>query len=1041
MSQQQYKHYARAATHAKFTAILATLPAALTPTGGVPPTTKDLARLVEKLQRLQQLYFEDHAEFRSNGGAHQPHPLPFPRIPTKLFKNYSPGGPLQRIIHAAFTYRIKKGFRKWDVDNPAKKALFEDMLRYIAEDLSSCGMIADPVLAFASDVALEVRAELAPLATLMRAKVVPKITPLVTHVLHHAGNHVDNGEEEQEGEWYRTLEKQDGHVLLHYWYKPDSADVWVPEASGDYLDPEPAPVHKGPWFISTRWLKDSYKFLEWANEEDYERGGGEAGNGDVKPVGRESAAATPRTSSAPATVNGEESDDVPSDNDEEGEEEEEQDDEDDEDDDEDDEEEEEGDDTKSRKSQDDDRPRNNSVNAGGGGREQASEQGGLKPYPRVRVVDLDEKGTRIRRYEYEPFKNAVLHNMSWTIGATMPTGVASYAGDRRANSDQAWEFLQVQTSQPAIAMNPQGSTLPADGVQPDASKGLQAPASSPAPPPRPPPPPSGQPYTETPAELATHRIVNLAHAPWFAFDSVHPCEKLHFPEFFDQATTTGPQSASSSGLYPPRSAGAYLHIRNSLIVAFRRNMTQYLGIEEACRRLGERVEDVAKVLRFLTHWGLINLQISESAPTGASLLQAGRLRSNKNSSDPSGKSLAGPHTSRSRTVAEHRHYVYASPLSKSPPPPPDSHQAAPTTSTQSALHPPPLASASPSSSSTTSAISSSLSSPQLRHAAVLSCETCLQQLRPQAPHYVLFSPPNVLLCHDCFTMGRYPFTLSSRDFIRVEPVIPHPTTAHPHEFARFQIVDVKNASAHKAAHDDNDDDAPPRDWSERETLQLLDAVARLAGKEAPKQESPQHQSHSIKPDPDIASTADAAAAAANLPVDWDQVAKHVPQRTREECLARFFTLQILRDLPSPSGDNRDGNRGSGSLRSSSNDRFTSLSPLETSANPVMHLIAAIEAAINPGIAAECAKHALVHLAKMNSNGYFDVPLGETEEHYSQRRKQEMELVDIVVREAAAPAAQRLARAEDQELEILARALADAQLRKMELKMAALKEVK
>ncbi|KAJ3146031.1 SWI SNF, matrix associated, actin dependent regulator of chromatin, sub c, member 2 [Geranomyces variabilis] len=1039
MSQQQYKHYARAATHAKFTAILGTLPAALTPTGGVPPTTKDLARLVEKLQRLQQLYFEDHAEFRSNGGAHQPHPLPFPRIPTKLFKSYSPGGSLQRIIHSAFTYRIKKAFRKWDVDNPAKKALFEDMLRYIAEDLSSCGMIADPVLAFASDVPLEVRAELAPLATLMRAKVVSNITPSVTHVLHHAGNDDDNGEDDEEGEWYRTLQKQDGHVLLHYWYKPDSADVWVPETSGDYLDPEPAPVHQGPWFLSTRWLKDSYKFLEWANEEDYERAGGEAGNGDFEADERESAAATPRTSSAPATVNGEDSDEVPSDDDEEGEDEGDEEDDDDEDEDED-EEEEEGDDAKSRKSHDDDRPRHNSMNTGGRGKEQVSEQGGLRSHPFVRIVDLNQKGTRIRRYEYEPFKNAVLHNMSWTVGATMPTGVASYAGDRRANPDQAWEFLQAHTSPPAIGS--QGSTLPA--AQPDAPNELSAPASSPAPPPPPPLPPSGEPYTETPAELATHRIVNLAHAPWFAFDSVHPCEKLHFPEFFNEATTTGPQLASSSRLYPPRSAGAYLHIRNSLIVAFRRNMTQYLGIEEACRRLGERVEDVAKVLRFLTRWGLINLQISESAPTGVTQLQAGRLRYSNNSSDPSGKSLARPHTSRPKTAAEYRQYVYASPVSKSPPlsPPPDAHQTAPTTFTPSSAPPSPAALASALLLSTSSAISLPLSIPQLPHTTVPSCETCLQQLRPQAPHYVLSGPPNVVLCHDCFAMGRYPFTLSSRDFIRVEPVIPHPTTAHPHELARFQIANSsKNASARKAANDDSDGDASPRSWSERETLQLLDAVARFAGNEPLKQEPQQQQSYAIKADPDIASPADSAAAAADLPIDWDQVAKQVPPRTREECLARFLNLHIMRDPPLLSDDNSGGDRASGYFGSSSNDCHTFLSSLETSANPVMHLVAAVAAAINPGIAAECAKHALAHLAEMNGDDLFGAPLGGPKEHRALRRKREMEIVGTVVREAAAPAARRLARAEDQELEIFARALADAQLRKMELKMAALKEVK
>jgi len=43
----------------------------------------------------------------------------------------------------------------------------------------------------------------------------------------------------------------------------------VPETSGEFADPEPAHVHSGAWSITSRWIKDSAKYNEWMNEEDY----------------------------------------------------------------------------------------------------------------------------------------------------------------------------------------------------------------------------------------------------------------------------------------------------------------------------------------------------------------------------------------------------------------------------------------------------------------------------------------------------------------------------------------------------------------------------------------------------------------------------------------------------------------------------------------------------------------------------------------------------------------------------------------------------
>ncbi|KAI8921356.1 hypothetical protein DFJ77DRAFT_161046 [Powellomyces hirtus] len=948
----QYKHYSRSSTHALFDRILASLPSSLTQPH--PPTTKDLAKLTEKLQRFQQSLFDPKAR-----------PIdttqPFPRIPTKLFKNYTPNGPLQRIIHSAYSFRVRKGIRKWDIDNPAKRDVYTEMLRTIAEDLKEQGLIIEPVLTFAPSVSLEVRAELAPLATLMRAAVVPHMTAKVTHVIQHAEEHGEDGEDNGQQEWYRTLEKRDGYVLLHYWYKPDSEDVWVAESSGDYLDPEPAPLHTGPWYLSIRWLRDSISNYQWMNEEDYEAetpehpdAAGLGGNAGETAMGEEEDS----DGSLEADDDGED--------DEEGDEDAEEDEDEDEDDEDDDE-----DDMKSRKSHSHigspDRPINLDIDddddmmSFAGSATGHRRDGRPQPKPHVKPVDLDRKGVRAKRYEYEPFQDSIIHNISHTWFSRMPKGT-SYTGDRTPSVEQTWSFLPVESKPDSVKTqlpNPpaeaatkaeddpmnvdvknEPKTEPVNaesGLRDVDSKDVPKPelTDSAAIPPTEAPiapvePPS---YTETPAELATYQIVNLSNAPWFSFDAVHDIEKTQFPEFFPPAM---------SSIYPSRSTrneASYLRIRNALVMAFRRNMTRYLTISEAMRYLRPALlEDVCKIHRFLTHWGLINLQVRESAPTGVTLLEASRLYDafsmDKEASEP---------------PVDPQSYVYSSAITQ------------PTKSESVSSSSPPNSAAPP--------------SHHLQH----QCEMCRLKISPTSPHFVLAQPPHIVLCHPCFVTGRFPVDLSSYSFARVDP--PYLTTS------LFPSRETEPTDIEK--------------WSPRETLKLLDAISESVG----------HEKESYKSDPD--DDADA--------VDWTRIANMFtnPRRSPAECMAHFITLRETPDISLLA-----------LLDTHSPPLSAASSWIYSAQNPLMVFIAAVSAAVNPGIAAAAAKQVMKSLNALN----LDAGADQQQAHL----QQQIDLVKKISVETAAPAARQLAVAEDRELAILARALADSQIKKLALKMGALK---
>ena len=89
-------------------------------------------------------------------------------------------------------------------------------------------------------------------------------------------------------EYFRTLarvklSKGREVSLIHVWYRPDSYDSWLPAA--DFADPEPEPPAKDgqPWLVATRWLRDSVRYNELMNEEDYEKEDDENNNG-AEPV-------------------------------------------------------------------------------------------------------------------------------------------------------------------------------------------------------------------------------------------------------------------------------------------------------------------------------------------------------------------------------------------------------------------------------------------------------------------------------------------------------------------------------------------------------------------------------------------------------------------------------------------------------------------------------------------------------------------------------------------------------------------------------------
>ncbi|KAJ2960467.1 hypothetical protein NQZ79_g4179 [Umbelopsis isabellina] len=225
-------------------------------------TSRQLSLFTGQLQQFQ----EDALGLNATRAANAPF-----RIPAKLFKVDSNGKltsshPLYHILHAAYSYMIEQGWPDFtNFLSTAKKQKVIEMITYIKNILISKNIIRKPRIAFASSVNDQNRKALTKLARTTNASITQDSND-ATHILHGAMEDIDSIEEE----WFRTLEKRDGRVLIHWWYYPDSYDTWLPETEQFMADPEEPPVHEGAWNITSRWLQESVKYNEWMNEEDYE---------------------------------------------------------------------------------------------------------------------------------------------------------------------------------------------------------------------------------------------------------------------------------------------------------------------------------------------------------------------------------------------------------------------------------------------------------------------------------------------------------------------------------------------------------------------------------------------------------------------------------------------------------------------------------------------------------------------------------------------------------------------------------------------------
>ncbi|KAG7309304.1 hypothetical protein JYU34_005246 [Plutella xylostella] len=219
-----------------------------------PPTKDGLAQLVIQLIQYQ--------ENKLGKNASDP---PFLRLPMRVFMDMKPGGALCTALATMFRFKAEQRWRKFDFQvgkNPSRKDLNVQMMMEIETALLQADAMKFPIVFIRPDVDKATANKVKDIIENHHGEICDEEDD-ATHIIYPA---VDPLEEE----YARPVFRRGSHVLVHWYYMPDSHDSWL-QADLPVEVPETAQWERpGPHLVSATWALDLLQYNEWMNEEDYE---------------------------------------------------------------------------------------------------------------------------------------------------------------------------------------------------------------------------------------------------------------------------------------------------------------------------------------------------------------------------------------------------------------------------------------------------------------------------------------------------------------------------------------------------------------------------------------------------------------------------------------------------------------------------------------------------------------------------------------------------------------------------------------------------
>ncbi|XP_067645841.1 SWI/SNF complex subunit SMARCC2 isoform X2 [Eurosta solidaginis] len=220
-----------------------------------PITKESLAQLL--------IQFLQYVEAKLGKNAQDP---PATRIPMRLFMDFKPGGGLCIIFSTMFRFRAEQRGKKFDFSvgkNPPRKDPNIQLLIDIEQALVEANLYRIHYIYIRPEVSKDLAQRLRDILITRRVEIVFDEDE-ATHIIYPVVDpHPD--------EYARPVFKRGNHVMLHWYYFPESYDSW---AVNTFDLPEFVPENPDStgerWLVSASWVLDLEQYNEWMVEEDYE---------------------------------------------------------------------------------------------------------------------------------------------------------------------------------------------------------------------------------------------------------------------------------------------------------------------------------------------------------------------------------------------------------------------------------------------------------------------------------------------------------------------------------------------------------------------------------------------------------------------------------------------------------------------------------------------------------------------------------------------------------------------------------------------------
>ncbi|KAJ1650667.1 SWI/SNF and RSC complex subunit Ssr2 [Dispira simplex] len=213
-------------------------------------------------------------------------------------------------------------------------------------------------------------------------------------------------------------------------------------------------------------------------------------------------------------------------------------------------------------------------------------------HPRLSVVDVNDPDARAdapgKKSEFEPLPAGDLANISHTESSL-----------QISKSPTRTEKLEEEAETLAVAAE-DASTMDAENVVVTLEDQASAPSQSVEVKVATPPPALSAEEIQNKAKSylvqQTYEVIIPSYAAWFSMDRIHPNEKRGLPEFFN-------------GRNRSKTPSVYKDYRDFMINTYRLNPHEYLTVTACRRNLAGDVCAIMRVHAFLEQWGLINYQV------------------------------------------------------------------------------------------------------------------------------------------------------------------------------------------------------------------------------------------------------------------------------------------------------------------------------------------------------------------------------------------------------------------------------------------------